>query len=94
MLTEIISDEQLKKLLPTMGFLVNVDYPTKNVKLHRIDCRYCDPTRSISVKPTSKRLNNTGEFWHSENRDEASSKAKDIAANRGYNHSLCAICNP
>lgn len=94
MLTEITSDEQLEKLLSTMGFLVNVDYPTKDVKLHKIDCKYCDPSSAVGVKPSSKRLNNTGEFWFSNNRSEANSKAEEIADKRGCDYSLCAICNP
>ena len=94
MLTEITRDEQLKKLLSTTGCLVNVDYPTKDVKLHRIDCKYCNPSSSVGVKPSSKRLNNTGEFWYSNNRNEANSKAEEVASKRGYNYSLCAICNP
>lgn len=94
MLTEISNDEKLKKLLPVTGFLVNVDYPTKDVKLHRIDCKYCDPSSSVGVKPSSKRLNKTGEFWYSDNRDEANSKAEEIASKKGYSYSLCAICNP
>ena len=94
MLTEIISDEQLEKLLSAKGFLVNVDYPTRDVKLHGIHCKYCNPSSSIGVKPSSKRLNNTGEFWYSNNRNEAISKAEEISSKRGYNYSLCANCNP
>ncbi len=67
MLIEVTNDQQLRKLLSTSGFLVNVDYPTKYVTLHMISCRYCDPKSSVGVKPSSKRLNNTGEFWYSEN---------------------------
>lgn len=94
MLTEITSDQQLEKLLSTKGFLVNVDYPTKDVKLHRIDCMYCDPRGAVGVKPSSKRLNRTGEFWFSDNRNEARSKAEEIASQRGCSYSLCANCNP
>ena len=94
LLTEISNDEQLKKLLSATGFLVNVDYPTKDVKLHRIDCKYFDPSSSIGVKPTSKRLSNTGEFWYSDNRNEANSKAEEVAGKRGYYYSLCVVCNP
>ena len=76
MLIEVTSDQQLEKLLSTSGFLVNVDYPTKDVTLHMISCRYCDPSSPVGVKPSSKRLNNTGEFWYSDNPFEANSKAK------------------
>ncbi len=94
MLTEIITDEQLIKLLATTGYLVNVDYPTKEVKLHTIDCMFSDPISTIGVKPTSKRSNKTGEFWYSESFEEANSKAEEIARKRGYHYSLCPICNP
>jgi hypothetical protein len=94
LLTEIISDDQLKKLLSTSGFLVNIDYPTRDAKLHRIDCKYCNPGLSIGVKPSSKILNKTGEFWYSEKRDEADSKAEEIACRKGYKYSLCAVCHP
>ena len=59
---EVTSDEQLVTLLSNPGFLVNVDYPTRDVKLHSIHCKYCDPRMTIGVKPSSKNLNNTGEF--------------------------------
>jgi hypothetical protein len=56
LLTEIISDDQLKKLPSTSGFLVNIDYPTRDVKLHRIDCKYCNPGLSIGIKPSARYL--------------------------------------
>ena len=87
MLIEVTSDQQLEKLLSTSGFLVNVDYPTKDVKLHMISCKYCDPSSIVGVKPSGKRLNNTGEFWYSDNPFEANSKAKEIAVKRGYSNS-------
>jgi len=93
-LIEIISDEQLEKLLSATGFLVNIHYLSKDAKLHRIDCRYCNPSNPIGVKPSSKRLKNTGEIWYSENRDEAISKAEEVSSKRGYKNSPCAICNP
>lgn len=94
MLIEVLEDEQLKTLLFSDGFLVNVDYPTRDVKLHNIKCKYCNPENSVGAKPSSKKLNNTGEFWYSDNRKEANSKAIEIAAKRGYNYSVCAHCNP
>jgi len=94
LLTEIIGDEQLAKLLLTKGFLVNVDHPTKDVKLHKISCKFCDPRNPKGVKPSSKTQNKTGEFWYSDNRNEANSKAQQIATKKRYNYSLCANCNP
>ncbi len=38
MLTEILTDKQLIKLYTTPGYLVAVDYPKKEVKLHTVDC--------------------------------------------------------
>ena len=94
MLTEIISDEQLIELYTTTGYLVTVDYPKKEVKLHTIDCMLVDPISTIGVKPSMARRDKTGEFWYSESFEEANSKAEEIARKRGYNYSLCPICNP
>ena len=94
MLLEVASDEQLMELLSTAGFLVNVDYPTKKVKLHKINCRYCDPTIAFGGKPSSKRRNETGEFWFADNRNEVHSKAEEITSKRGYNYSFCSVCKP
>lgn len=91
---EIVNDEQLITLLSSPGFLVNVDYPTRDVKLHRICCKYCDPRRRIGVKPSSKSLNKTGEFWFSAHYKEAVSKATEIAETKGYKYQLCPLCNP
>ena len=94
MLKEITTNEQLDKLLSAKGFLVNIDHPTKDVKLHRINCKFCDPKSPVGVKPSSKRQNNTGGFWYSDNRNEADAKAEEVAAGRGYNYSFCGVCNP
>jgi hypothetical protein len=94
LLIEVTSDEQLIALLASPGFLLNVDYPTRNVKLHSIRCKYCDPRRKIGVKPSSKSLNKTGEFWYSASYKEAASKAIEIAETRGYKYQICPLCNP
>ena len=94
MFIEVIGDEQLKILLRGEGFLVNVDYPTRNVKLHNMKCKHCSPENPVGAKPSSKQLNNTGEFWYSDNRKEANSKATEIATKRGYTYSVCTHCNP
>ena len=94
LLTEVLDDEHLKKLLPNSGFLLNIDYPTKNVKLHRITCNNCNPKNSAGVKPSSKRRNKTGEFWYSDNHHEAYSKAVEISKKRGYKYSSCLRCKP
>jgi hypothetical protein len=93
MLTEIVTDQQLIDLYTTPGYLVAVDYPKKEVKLHTIDCMLADPISSVGVKPSKARENNTGEFWVSESRDEAVSKAEKIAKNKGYTYTVCRICD-
>ena len=93
MLTEILTDEQLIKLYTEGGYLVAVDYPKNEIKLHTIDCMLADPISSVGVKPSKARADKTGEFWYSEKRSEAVSKAEEIAENRGYTYLVCPICN-
>ena len=93
MLTEIVTDEQLIKLYTTPGYLVAVDYPKKEVALHTIDCMLADPISSVGVKPSKAKVNKTGEFWVSPRREEANSKAEEIAKNKGYTYKICPICN-
>jgi len=52
-----------------------------------------DPISSVGVKPSKARENKTGEFWVSESRKEANSKAEEIAKNKGYTYIICPICN-
>jgi hypothetical protein len=94
LLTEIVTDEQLIKLYTTLGYLVAVDYSKEEVTLHTIDCMLADPISTIGVKPSKARENKTGEFWFSESRDEANSKAEEIAQKKGYSYSICPICSP
>ena len=93
MLTEIVSDEQLIKLYTEGGYLVAVDYSKNEIKLHTIDCMLADPISSVGVKPSKARANKTGEFWYSEKRGEAVSKAEEIAEKKGYTYLVCPICN-
>jgi len=93
LLTEILTDDQLIKLYTTPGYLLAVDYPKKEVKLHTVDCMLADPISSVGVKPSKARENKTGEFWFSNSRYEANSKAKEIAENNGYTYTVCPICN-
>ena len=93
MLTEIVSDEQLINLYTEDGYLVAVDYPKNEVKLHTIDCMLADPISSVGVKPSKARENKTGECWYSKNRSEANSKAEEIAKKKGYTYIVCPICN-
>jgi hypothetical protein len=93
LLTEILTDQQLIDLYTTDGYLVAVDYPKNEVKLHTVDCMLADPISSIGVKPTKSRENNSGEFWFSENKEEANKKAEQIAKNKNYTYIVCPICN-
>ena len=93
MFTEIVSDEQLINLYTESGYLVAVDYPKNEAKLHTIDCMLADPISSVGVKPSKARENKNGEFWYSKNRNEANSKAEEIAKKKGYTYLVCPICN-
>jgi hypothetical protein len=93
LLTEILTDQQLIDLYTTSGYLVAVDYPKKEVTLHTVDCMLADPISSVGVKPSKARENKTGEFWFSESREEANSKAEEIAKNKEYTYKICPICN-
>jgi hypothetical protein len=94
LLIEVFDNEHLKKLISDRGFLLNIDYPTKNVKLHRITCMHCNPDNPLSVEPSSKRKNKTGEIWYSDERQEANSKAMEVSKKRGYRYSFCLRCKP
>ena len=92
-MTEILTDQQLIDLYTTPGYLVAVNYPKKEVKLHTIDCMLADPISSVGVKPSKARAQKTGEFWVSESREEANSKAEEIAKKKQYTYIICPICN-
>ena len=94
LLIEVFDDAHLRKLVSDRGFLLNVDYPTRNVKLHRIDCVLCNPDNPVAVRPSSKRKNKTGEFWFSDKRQEVNSKAIEVTEKRGYRYSFCLKCKP
>jgi len=93
LLTEIVDDDQLIKLYNEGGYLVAVDYPKNEIKLHTIDCMLADPISTVGVKPSKAKANKTGEFWYTKERDEANSKAEEIAKNKGYTYIVCPICN-
>ncbi|MBT8171838.1 hypothetical protein KJN74_03085 [Candidatus Bathyarchaeota archaeon] len=92
-MTEIISDEQLIELYTKGGYLVAVDYPKKEIKLHTIDCMLADPISSVGVKPTKAKKTNNGEFWYSTERNEASLKAEEITKKNSYTFIICPICD-
>ena len=88
-----MTDEQLIKLYTEGGYLIAVDYPKNEIKLHTIDCMLADPISSVGVKPSKARADKTGEFWYAEKRSEAVSKAEEIAENKSYTYLVCPICN-
>jgi hypothetical protein len=93
LLTKIVTDEQLINLYTEDGYLVAVDFPKREIKLHTIDCMLADPISSIGVKPTKGNKENTGEFWYSKNRETANKKAEEIVKAKGYTYIVCPICN-
>ena len=93
MLTEIVSDEQLIKLYTESGYLVAVDNPKMEVKLHTIDCMLADPISTIGVKPSRAKANKTGEFWYSKEHSEVILKAEEIAKKKCYTNLVCPICD-
>ncbi len=94
MLIQVATDEKLKKLLGEGGFILNVDYPTRDTKLHRISCPHANPDNPVGIHPSSKTLNKTGEFWYSENRDEILQKARDLTSIMKSHLTCCVRCNP
>lgn len=93
MLIEIVSDDQLIKLYTEDGYLVAVEYPKNEIKLHTIDCMLADPISTVGVKPSKAKEAKTGEFWYSKERSEANSKAEEIAKQKSYTYVICPICN-
>jgi hypothetical protein len=94
MLIQITTDEKLKKLLRETGFVLNVDYPTRDAKLHRTYCSHANPDNPTGIQPSRKTLNKTGEFWYSEDREEILQKAEELAGIGKLNVTFCAKCNP
>jgi hypothetical protein len=93
LLTEITDDKQLIDLYTKGGYLIAVDFPKEEIKLHTIDCMLADPISSVGVKPTKVRESNTGEFWYSKEQGEINSKAEEIAKEKCYKYIICPICN-
>ena len=83
MLRRICSDEELSATRISEGFVINMDYVTKTVVLHRASCPYCDVKRIMGMRPTSKTERGDGEYWFSENEDEATKKCQLLATNSG-----------
>ena len=95
MLIEITGDEELKRLLGIdSGFLLDADYPSNLVAIHRIKCKFCNPETNASLSPSDKRQNNVGEIWYSDKRQKIFSKAREISEKRGCAISSCKVCNP
>ena len=93
LLIQIETDEQLIEMYTKGGFLVAVNYPKNEIKLHTIDCMLADPISTVGVKPTKSKETNTGEFWYSKERSEANEKAEEIDKQRNFTYMICRICN-
>lgn len=94
MLIEITRDGELKRLLGIeCGFLLNVDYPTKIVRVHKIGCRFCNPENTVGMKPSSKKENATGEFWFSNTSQQIFEKAEEFST-KSYVIAYCKVCKP
>ena len=94
MLIEITGDGELKRLLGIeYGFLLNVDYPTKTARVHKISCRFCDPENAGGMKPSSKKENESGELWFSNTSKPIIKKAEEFNA-KGYTTTYCKTCKP
>ena len=93
MLTEIMTDKQLIDLYTSNGYIVYVDYPKNEVKLHTVDCMLADPISKVGIKPSKARENNTGEVWFSDSCEEVIVKGKEIAEEKGYTYVVCPICD-
>jgi hypothetical protein len=93
MLTEIMTDKQLIDLYTSNGYIVYVDYPKKEVKLHTVDCMLADPISKVGIKPSKARENNIGEVWFSGSREEVIVKGNEIAKEKRYNYIVCPICD-
>jgi len=94
LLKNIRSDEELLLLRSKDGYIINIDFINKVIKLHLTSCRFCNPNRVFGIKVGSKIENETGETWYSDKKGEAEVKATEMVRNRGYGYSSCKICNP
>ena len=94
MLIEITGDEELKRLLGIdEGFLLNANFSTNLLTIHKIKCKFCNPENDASVKPSSKKENKSGELWFSNKYNQIFSKVKEFNQKR-FTISLCKVCNP
>ena len=73
-----------------MSYWVNVDFPTRSYKLHRIDCRHCNPTET-RLKGV-KRLISDGGWLEYSNKKEARDYWRLQHSNLKWNP--CKICQP
>jgi hypothetical protein len=94
MTVQIFTDEELKKLLRETGFVLNVDYPTKDIIVHRTSCKHVNPVNPNGIRPSSKSSNNTGEFWYSNSREDILRKVREISQARRLKLRFCRVCDP
>jgi hypothetical protein len=94
MTVKISTDEELKNLLRETGFILNVDYPTKDVIVHRTSCKHVNPDNPKGIQPSNKTSNNTGEFWYSNSREDILRKVREISQARKLKLRFCSVCDP
>ena len=91
---EITGDKELKRLIGIdNGFLLSVNFLTKNQIIHRINCKFCDPENDSGIKPSNKIQDKSGEVWFSNKHNQILVKAEEFNI-KGHTFSLCKICIP
>jgi len=94
MAIQVSTNEELKNLLGKTGFILSVDYATKDATVHRTGCPHVNPDSPKGIHPSYKTSNKTGEFWYSDHREGTLQKVKEIERTRKLKLRFCAVCNP
>jgi hypothetical protein len=94
MAVQVNTDKQLKKLLGKRGFILKVDYPTKDAIVHRTSCPNVNPDNPKGIHPSIKTSTKTGEFWYSDSREETLKKVREIVRTKKLRLRFCAVCCP
>jgi hypothetical protein len=94
MAVQVSTDKELKNLHRKKGFILNVDYLTKDVVVHRTSCPHVNPDNPKGIRPSSKTLNKTGEFWYCNSREDTLQKVGELGRTTKLKLRLCAVCKP
>jgi len=86
--TRIKDNTHLRALLKAGGFVINLDYPTKTVELHKAQCKIYDEQKIVDIDLDRK----TQEMWFSGKYRDACLKAVEIAVEKDYRYSPCSTC--